>query len=45
MAIQVIWKRGPPKVESKDPSTSPETVSDVWGSLDDGVASLHLRSG
>jgi len=39
MAIQVIWKRGPPRPESKDPLTSPEseehgTFSDVGGSLD-----------
>ena len=38
------------EAESKDPLTSPEsdeygTLSDVGGSLDYGVASLHLRSG
>jgi len=50
MAIQVIWKRGPPRAESKDPLNSPEsdehgTLPGFGGSLDYGVALLHLRSG
>jgi hypothetical protein len=38
-------ERGPPRAESKDPLTSPETVSGFGGSLDYGVASLRIRSG
>jgi len=45
----VLWERGPPRAESKDPpksETEPHgTLSGFGGTRDSGVALLRLHSG